>query len=182
MQDGRPITARQLAERLPDIPQASLYRHLNKLSESGILTVVSEQQIRGATEKTYVLHYHNANLTAEELKHATREDHLRYFMTFLASLQQQYEQYLSQDTFDLQADGVGYRQFGLYLTDEEFTRFTEEIRDVIQRAAANEPSPDRRRRLFTTILYPDAVNTPAIAPGDGREDSKESARNRRKET
>ncbi|MGH8128402.1 MAG: helix-turn-helix domain-containing protein, partial [Gammaproteobacteria bacterium] len=47
------LTARDLAERLGDVPQATLYRHLNRLAEAGVLTVTSESPVRGAMERTY---------------------------------------------------------------------------------------------------------------------------------
>ena len=37
---GRPMTAQQLGEVLEDVPQATLYRQLNKLAQAGVLEVV----------------------------------------------------------------------------------------------------------------------------------------------
>ena len=38
--DGRRLTARQIAAAQPEIPQATLYRHLHQLVEGGVLVVV----------------------------------------------------------------------------------------------------------------------------------------------
>ncbi len=40
---GRRLTAQQLAALVPDIPHASLYRHLHLLTHAGILAVVAER-------------------------------------------------------------------------------------------------------------------------------------------
>jgi DNA-binding transcriptional ArsR family regulator len=54
--DGKEMTAGEMAEKLQDIPQASLYRHINALlKEEEILTVVSENRIRGTLEKVFSL-------------------------------------------------------------------------------------------------------------------------------
>src|SRR5215472_7084155 len=75
----RQLTAHQLSERLPDIPQATLYHHLGKLTQAGLLRVVSERQVRGAVEKRYALDEDSVVLGPADLEDASREDHLRYF-------------------------------------------------------------------------------------------------------
>ena len=81
-----PSTPQQLGEALPDVPQATLYRHLQKLAEAGVLSVVEERQVRGAREKTYALPEAGAVLGPDDLANASREDHQRYFTTLVAGL------------------------------------------------------------------------------------------------
>ena len=40
-------TVKEIRKALPDVPGASLYRHMKLLTEHGILTVVGENRIRG---------------------------------------------------------------------------------------------------------------------------------------
>lgn len=44
---GRELTAADLAAALPDVPQATLYRHLKRLVDGGMLAVVAENPVRG---------------------------------------------------------------------------------------------------------------------------------------
>ena len=48
---GAPETAQQLSEELQDVPQATLYRHLNKLEHAGVLVVAEERQVREPSSK-----------------------------------------------------------------------------------------------------------------------------------
>ena len=48
-------TVKEIRKALPDVPGASLYRHMKLLTESGILTVVGENRIRGTVESIYSL-------------------------------------------------------------------------------------------------------------------------------
>jgi DNA-binding transcriptional ArsR family regulator len=52
---GRQLTVQQMAKLLDGIPQATLYRHVNALADCDILQVVSENPVRGTTEKVYML-------------------------------------------------------------------------------------------------------------------------------
>lgn len=65
---GEKLTAKHLAEKLPHIPQATLYRHLDKLMSSQILLVVEEKQIRGTIEKLYVLNGSMARMSQKWYK------------------------------------------------------------------------------------------------------------------
>jgi DNA-binding transcriptional ArsR family regulator len=155
----RQLTARQLSELLPDIPQATLYHHLGKLTNAGLLQVVSERQVRGAVEKRYALAEDKAGLGPADMAHASREDHLRYFTLFVAMVLGEFTRYLQQGMPDaeinLYADGVSYNQGPLYLSDDEFAQAGVAIRQALWPFLSNEPAPNRRRRLFTTIIFPD---------------------------
>jgi len=152
------MTPYQLQEVLQDIPQATLYRHLRKLKDAGILVVADERQNRGATEKVYTLPEHAAILTKEDLQHATAEDHLTYFINFAAHLIGDFGRYVQQSDLDLVRDGVSYRQVPLYLSEEENLEMLYAIRDIIKKYADNGPGGNRRRRLISVIAHPEDEN------------------------
>jgi uncharacterized protein YcaQ len=137
------------------VPLPSLYRHLNKLLESGILAIADEHRVRGTVERVYGLAERQADLTPDDLAQASRDDHMRYFTTFAASLLDDFARYLEQDHVDLVADGVGYSQAPLHLSDQEFEEVVTQIRALFTRFQANEPGPTRRRRTFSTIILPE---------------------------
>src|SRR6185436_8294397 len=51
----RTLTVADLRAELPDVPAASLYRHVGVLADAGVLTVVGERKVRGAAERSYRL-------------------------------------------------------------------------------------------------------------------------------
>lgn len=152
----RKLTARQLSEVLPDVPQATLYHHLGTLTRAGLLRIVSERPVRGTVEKVYTLAAADAVLGPDELANASREDHLRYFTVFLATLLGDFAHYLQQEgPIDLAADGVGYREIPFYLSDDEFAQATKAVSQALLPFLSYEPAPHRRRRLMSTIIFPD---------------------------
>ena len=50
-------STRELQKSLPNIPQATLYRNIQKLEETKIIRRVSEKKVRGAIEVTYGLNF-----------------------------------------------------------------------------------------------------------------------------
>lgn len=51
--DADPLTTAQLRDRLPDIPAATMYRHIAVLADAGVLEVVDEKRVRGTVERSY---------------------------------------------------------------------------------------------------------------------------------
>jgi DNA-binding transcriptional ArsR family regulator len=155
--NGKKLNVQQIAERLKDVPQATLYRHLSKLLEAEVIEVVQENQIRGTVEKVYGLKEQSVN-SPEELLSFSKEQHLELFFTFTTQLIGLYENYLNRGEVDLVRDGVSYRVANLNLTDEEFIELVKNMGSLIQKAMLNEPTQERKSRNIATIIIPEKPN------------------------
>ena len=151
---GARLTTHDIAALLPDIPHATLYRHLATLVKAGLIDVVDRRKIRGAEERVYALPTYGAALDAAALTTATPEDHARYFTAFVASLLAEFSRYLARERVDFAADGAGYQQLVLHLTDAELARFAADLNQIIGPLLGNEPGRGRVPRLLATILLP----------------------------
>ncbi|MEH7086998.1 helix-turn-helix domain-containing protein, partial [Neobacillus drentensis] len=150
------LTAQQLKEFLPDIPQASLYRNLKKLVETGVIHIVDEIPIRGTVEKVYSIHNPNkVTFSPEDLNKLSRDEHMSLFIKFMANLMGEYDRYLDQDSIDLVSDGVTFRQASIHLNDKEYVEFINELSAVYLKVINNEPKEGRRRRTVATIVIPE---------------------------
>ena len=150
----RALTTSTLRSELGDIPAASLYRHIARLVEAGVLAVVSERRVRGALERTYVLRLTAATIALDELARMSREDHRQAFLAFVAGLLGDFDRYLARDEIDLLRDGVSYTTAGLWLNDAEFREMLLGLAQIIQPLLANPPGPGRKRRILTSVLLP----------------------------
>jgi hypothetical protein len=137
----RALTTSDLRSELPDVPPASVYRHVARLVDAGVLTAVSERRVRGAVERTYVLRVAAASINHDEVERMSREDHRHVFMAFVAGLLGDGDRYLDREDFDPVRDGGGYRLAGLWLDDAEFAEFVRDLARVIQPRLANAPNP-----------------------------------------
>lgn len=151
------MTARELAEAVPDVPQTTLYRHINALVEGGLLKVVSKTQIRGTVERTYAVAA-LPSLKPEDLQGMTKQDYQQAFLVYLSTLMSAARRYLDSkgedEVFDPLADGLDLSLGTLHLSDAEFQTMNKRILDVILSASGNQPAPDRKRRMFTYLFIP----------------------------
>jgi hypothetical protein len=150
----RTLTVADLRAELPDVPAASLYRHVGLLADAGVLTVVGERKVRGAAERSYRLDVAAASVGPEEAAGVSVEEHRRAFATFVAGLLADFDRYLARSDVDLGRDGVGYRQAAVWLDDDEFGSLLADLRAVIGERLGHRPGGARRRRLLSTVLLP----------------------------
>jgi hypothetical protein len=161
----RALTTGDLAAELADVPAASLYRHVARLVNAGVLAVVAERRVRGALERTYVLRLTAAAIGLDEVAAMSADDHRQAFTAFVAGLLGDFDRYLARGDIDLLRDGVSYRLAGLWLDDAEYAELLRELTRVLQPRLVNAPQPGRKRRILGYVLLPGSESAPH--PGDG---------------
>jgi DNA-binding transcriptional ArsR family regulator len=156
----RALTTGALSAELADVPPASLYRHVARLVDAGVLAVVAERRVRGAVERTYVLRLTSANVDLDQVAAMSREEHRQAFLAFAAGLLSDFDRYLARDDIDLLRDGVRYSLAALWLDDTEYAEMLRELVRVLQPRLAHPPSGDRKRRILGTVLMPGSDPSP----------------------
>jgi DNA-binding transcriptional ArsR family regulator len=154
---GKQMTAQNLAAAMPDIAQATLYRHLNKLAQGGVLAIVEERPVRGTLEKVYSLSENGAFLSLDDIAGLSKDDHMRMFNSFVAGLLGEFSRYLdSTEKPDFVADGVTYSKLLWYASNEEFMQMAHKLNEVLGPLLDNQPAAGRKRRMLTMIILPTA--------------------------
>lgn len=158
---NRTLTIKQIAALLKDVPRATLYRHIRELTNADILRVVGERRVRGTVENTYGIHPHSTILQPEEIAVASREENLRLVTSFLGGITHVYQEYLAEP-----AGGTPQEMFtrvlSLNLTTEELQAVKRRLLEILLPLEANEPTPERRRRLICLLGVPDIPVVPVI--------------------
>jgi DNA-binding transcriptional ArsR family regulator len=169
------LTTQEIADRLPDVPKSSIYRHLKVLLDGGIIEVAATRHVKGIEEKVYAMPA-PALIGPDDLATVSADDHLRYFTTYVTALLQQFAAYLAATPApDLPADRVGYRETHVYATDEEMDTFLRRLGEIAVPLAQNPPGAGRRLRKLAVITHPlpdpDGVENPVLNGKDGPADA-----------
>ncbi len=155
---GRQLSAQKIYAALSDVPQASVYRHINKLIEAGVLQCVEEAGSRGSgtgTERLYTIPTPGAaSLSTEDTASVSLADNLQYFTNYCTLLMSKGTDYLNRKAIDGSTGGL-YSFEALYLSDSEYEHLVSGLQSLEGLALSNMPGPGRRRRLMFTALIPD---------------------------
>lgn len=147
------LSTQQISDYLPDVPQATLYRHITKLVDSDIIKPVQENKIRGTIEKIYALSA-DANLTEEDVNKISREEHFHYFFSFLTTIMGDFDNYLNREHIDITKDGLTYRQANIYMSDKELQNLMGDISSLIVKQLDNKPTEERKLINISNISIP----------------------------
>lgn len=171
---GRQLTTIQIAEELPDVPPASLYRHIAVLVDAGVLDVVAERRVRGAVERTFALRPGGGLFGPDEAAQMTAADKSAAFGVFAAGLIAAYDAHLADpdadgpladadwhsidwpdsgsDAGEAAKEVAGYRAMALYLDVEDLTEMAAAIKAAVAPYLA--PAEGKQRVLFSTVFIP----------------------------
>ncbi len=154
------LTTARIAERLPDIAHATLYRQVATLVDAGVLHVVRERRARGGIERTYALVSDAVKLGPDSAGSMSREELQRGFGVFIGALMESFGRYLDHPSADLASDPITFRQAALWLEESELAELVERLRSALAPYLDNEPTEDRERLLVNTVLIPDRAARP----------------------
>ncbi|WP_460947961.1 helix-turn-helix domain-containing protein [Okibacterium endophyticum] len=145
---GRHLTTNQIRERLPDVAQASVYRHIRILHEAGLLTVVSEKPIRGGVERTYALTPGEALVSADEFRDLPDERRSAELAAFITRIWAEAETALA----DREGSAVSFTLSGFDATEAELREMLAHMQARIAQLAAVTPTEPRTRWTLATVL------------------------------
>lgn len=148
------VTTKELLEVFSDIPQATLYRNLNRLLKDNIIKIASENKIRGVIEKVYEINVNPYEKVGEIIEENNKKELLNIFYNFNMSLIGDFQNFLEDEEVDLMKEIFGFRSYSAYLTDDEAKEMMIEIRECIAKRVDNKNLQGRRLRKLSTIIVP----------------------------
>ena len=138
-------TVKELRKALPDVPGASLYRHIKILTDYSILMVVGENRIRGTVEKVYQI-----NKSALEID----DENGLAVQAALMRIGTAFAKYFAKGDVNPRKDMLLFTGCTLTLTDDEFSDFLGEINGVAMKYMAKPVTDESRTRQVSVVSSP----------------------------
>ena len=135
-------TPREIGASLSDIPQASLYRQVKTLCDTGFLVVAGQKRIRGTLENTYTV-------APKLLTENGRSELAIQFM--LLSLAQEFDEYSEDEN---NKNLFGFLTSPVYMSDEDYKSYIKEINELTTKYSMNDAGNDRKNRRVTFVSTP----------------------------
>jgi DNA-binding transcriptional ArsR family regulator len=155
--ENESLTTQEIADRLPEVPKSSLYRHLRLLLASDFVDVAEIRVVQGIQEKVYQLS-RPARLGADDLAGLTADDHARYFTTYLMTLLRGFSDYLFQSpAIDFVADRTGYSEVTFWASTQELDGFAVKLNEALIPLLENEADEGRSQRKIAIIMHPEGT-------------------------
>src|SRR5699024_10619973 len=122
------LTPLEMVKIIKDVPQATLYRHIQVMTEANIIHVVKEKKVKSVSEKYYALNETEAKFNMNEWSHIPSREKLNYISYYQLLLLSKYQNYLEKlEEEDRSEDRSTFSVVELNLNDEHFMQFQNEL-------------------------------------------------------
>jgi len=153
------LTPLEMAKMIQDVPQATLYRHIQKLTDAGIIKVWKEEKVRAVMEKRYIVNIEDASLHPEEWKRYTIEEKLDYYSYYQLALFNQYQTYLEKIEKQNVNDKATLAMLDVRLNEPVFEEFQQELTELMKKyhkMSEEDTNQDKKNRSIGITIIPDA--------------------------
>ncbi|MFJ7734912.1 helix-turn-helix domain-containing protein [Lysinibacillus sp. NPDC097287] len=131
-EDG--LSTLEMNSIIKDVPQATLYRHIQILMDENIIKIVRERKVRSVTEKFYAVDGDAALLGQEEWQRLSKEQKLNFISYYQLALLSQYENYLTSIEEKKYPEDIATFSFvELSLSNEQFIHFQDELSNLFSK-------------------------------------------------
>ena len=140
-------TTAVIREELSDIPPASLYRHVKRLLDAGLIEVAEEKKKRGTVEKTY-------RLVENPFGDFSNDKMAGIVAAGLFSIVGAFQRYFEKPDVDPLKDMLSFSTVTMMLSDEEYLQLLTDLGNRIQKEINNQPTEGRKSRRLSIVSYP----------------------------
>ncbi|WP_340373431.1 helix-turn-helix domain-containing protein [Peribacillus sp. FSL E2-0218] len=152
------MTPLEMVKIIEDVPQATLYRHIQAMLDAGIIRVINEKKVKSVSEKYYALNEMEATIKAEEWKKASAAKKLDYVSLYQLSILTQYQNYLKQVKEQKgEEDGATFSMVELKLAEDHFMQFQTELNELMTKYYhASGKEKDAPVRTIAVTIIPES--------------------------
>jgi len=149
------ITAKELAQIVSQLPQATLYRYLNKMVRDGLIKVVAENQIRNVKEKVYGMAIDFEAENKKIIEDTSGATYLALFQIFTNGLHEDFKKHISEGNSGIKRKfAYAFGALPITVTDEEALELHKKIEELLQPYHDNPLTEDRYLRNFALVITP----------------------------
>ncbi len=166
------LTTRQIHEKMPDVPQASLYRAVSQLDAAGMIEVVKSERRGGAMERTYRMALDNRPLSDEDISSTSTEEVLGVVQTLADMVVTSSGRYLADAGASWSSSRLTVRHYPMWLTDDERAELSKDLLDLLDSYSAKKRTDDSSLYTVNVAVVPEVEGD---LPSDGASNDGEPA-------
>lgn len=140
---GGPSVPARIAERMPDVPLGSLYRHLNLLVEARMIEVTDEEKRRGPNARVYSVARASDIFEREDLAALDPEKFVRILSLLTAMIEEEGARFAGSPEFSTEPGSFGAIVKPISLTEAERVEIRGQIRALFAKADRDPPEGAR---------------------------------------
>jgi DNA-binding transcriptional ArsR family regulator len=156
---GRHLSTTQIHELLGNVPKPSLYRHLSRLLEGGVIEVVETRMVKGIEERIYTTVKSELNVTKEDQERGIDANDFADFVRVYGTLAaDEMANVISAEPL-LNVKNIAFRDYEFAANDEEFAAMCAALWRLLDEAERRPLEGDRKPRRMLVLSFPTKPTT-----------------------
>lgn len=161
---SRRVTVSELAALVEGVAATTVYRHVNTLIASGVLTVIPKRSRHGSPQRELALSEDGARPPDINTIHPSpTHESQRAFVVFLARLASEFDRLIESTKGSVTPD-FGYSQTLLHVTDEDLRHIRECLRELLRPHLRPRTGREARTTLGMVLIPDDGPASRMEAP------------------
>ena len=126
------LTPLEMVKVIKDVPQATLYRHIQVMADANIIYVLKEEKVKSVTEKYYAINETEARLDKSQWESISKEEKLNFFSSFQLLMLSRFQSYLEgvEDQTTPKEESV-FSVIEMNLDENQYKEFLDELNQLI---------------------------------------------------
>ncbi|GGP16842.1 helix-turn-helix domain-containing protein [Oceanobacillus neutriphilus] len=146
------LSIMQLNQLLEEIPQATLYRHMNAMFEEGLVKVVNTKKTRSGEEKFYAINAETYKVDEDEWNLASYDDKVNFVTYYFMYVLQSYQSY--HKTIDEKKDQATFSLSKFTLEESKFEDFQSELKSLFEKYYEEPKTDNSKERTVSLVIIP----------------------------
>lgn len=146
------LSIMQLSQLLQDVPQATLYRHMNAMFEDGLVKIVHTRKTRSGAEKFYAINTETYKIDEEEWNRASYDEKVDFVTFYFMYILQSYKSY--HETMGGNKDQSTFSIAKLKLDDSKFEDFQSELNSLFKKYYDESQNENCKERTISLVIIP----------------------------
>ena len=137
------MTVSEIIAVLPDIPRATVYRRIERMTDAGVIEIVETHKVRGQAEHTYSIK--NIYVTTEN----SGKNGMEIMTVAFVQMFNLCSEYFKSENADVERDKLFIMNYAISLSDYDFSEMLHDILSVVDRyQSKNVPKDAKTRNLY----------------------------------
>lgn len=141
------MTVSEILAATPDIPRATVYRRIEKMTAADVIEVAETHKVRGQTENTYAVK--NIYVSPE-----SGTDGMQIMTAAFARMFSLCSDYFKREDADVERDKLFMLNYAIALSDRDFSDMVKELYAVVDKYQNRPASEDAKTRNLYLMSLP----------------------------
>ncbi len=146
------LSIMQLNQLLEDVPQATLYRHMNSMFEDGLVKIVNTKKTRSGEEKFYAINTETYKIDEEEWNQASYDEKVNFVTFYFMYILQSYKNY--HKTIGKKKDQSTFSIAKFNLDESKFEDFQSELNSLFKKYYDESQNDNSKERTISLVIIP----------------------------